>query len=81
MTFKNARIACTALAKRIMLGNVTNDGLSFTSTKRDVTSDCLKAVIEFVGDGNEATVTVGGKAAYTITVKAIAQPVQQEVIK
>ena len=68
MSIKNARIACTALTKRIMLGNVSKDGMNFTDTKRDVTSDCLKAVIEFVGVGNETEVVVDGIPTYKIMV-------------
>lgn len=64
------RIACTALAKRIVVGTVSKDGLSFTGEPKDVTSDCLKAVIDFVGDA-PAVVTENGKPAYEITVKKL----------
>ena len=71
MSLQNARIACTALTKRIMLGNVEKDGLSFSGTKRDVTSDCLKAVIDFVGVDYESEVVVNGIPTYKITVQKV----------
>ena len=40
------RIACTALTGRIMAGRVSKNGLNFTGTPKDVTSDVLKAVID-----------------------------------
>lgn len=40
------RIACTALTGRIMAGRVSKDGLRFTGTPKDVTSDVLKAIID-----------------------------------
>jgi hypothetical protein len=65
------RIACTALTRRIMAGRVTKDNLSFTGDPQDVTSDCLKAVVEFIGVGYEGVVAIDGKPVYEITVKAI----------
>jgi len=70
MSFKNARIACS-VNNRIMLGNVSPSGIDFIGTPKNVTSDCLKAIIEFVGVGNETTVTSAGKPAFVITVKAV----------
>ncbi len=65
------RIACTALSKRIIAGRVTKDGLAFTDGKKeDVTSDCLKAVIEFIGLDTHV-VTVNGKPMFEITVSAV----------
>lgn len=66
-----ARIACTALGHRIKLGVPSKEGCSFTGTPRDVTSDCLKAVIEYVGDDHAITVNVDGVPAYEITVRKI----------
>ncbi len=65
------RIACTALLKRIKAGKVSKDGLDFVGKPIDVTSDCLKAVIDFVGPGHTVTVEADGVPAYEITVKAL----------
>lgn len=40
------RIACTGIGGRIMAGRVSKDGMAFTGTPKDVTSDVLKAVID-----------------------------------
>lgn len=72
MSLKTARLACTALGKRIMLGYPAANGRHFKGDPVDVTSDCLKAVIEHVEPGYEITVTVDGKPKYTIGVKEIA---------
>ena len=70
---KGLRIACTALTKRIFAGRVNKAGNSFLDGKVDVTSDCLKAVIEHVEPGHTVTVHVDGVPKYEITVKAIAK--------
>jgi hypothetical protein len=63
-----ARIACTAIGKRIVLGVPSKDGRSVTGTPRDVTSDCLKAVIEHIGDNATASIRIDGMPAYEISV-------------
>lgn len=65
------RIACTALATRIFAGRVSKDGLSFAGETQDVTSDCLKAMIEFVGIDGTAKVHVDGAPKYEISVREI----------
>lgn len=62
------RIACTALGKRILAGKVSKDGRDFVGEPQDVTSDCIKAVIEKVGVGGMTVVKVGGVDKYSITV-------------
>lgn len=71
MSLKTARIACTALGGRIKLGYPAANGKHFKGDPVDVTSDCLKAVIEFVEPGHEVTVNVDGKPKYTITVHEV----------
>jgi hypothetical protein len=64
------RVATKALSGKIYAGRPAKDGLSFKEPSCDVTSDCLKAIIEKVGVGNAMTVNGDGKA-YEITVKEI----------
>lgn len=65
------RVGCAALSGRIFVGRLTKDGRSFKDGKQDVTSDVLKAVIDKVGVGHIETVTVDGKPAFEIEVRAI----------
>lgn len=65
------RIACTLLDRRIKLGRPSKDGHSFNGEPKDVTSDCLKAVIEFVGSNEKTIVNVNGEPAYEISVRAL----------
>lgn len=65
------RIACTAIAKRIMSGRVSKSGLNFIGDPKDVTSDCLKAVIDFIGIGETKSVHVEGVQTYEISVKKL----------
>lgn len=67
----NMRIACTALSKRIYLGRVNKAGDAFAGTKTDVTSDCLKAVIEKVGVGFVETISIDGIPTYEIEVRSL----------
>ena len=64
-------IACTAISKRIQIGRVNKAGNSFIGEPKDVTSDCLKAVIAMIGAGNVTTMTVDGVPAYEIEVRLI----------
>lgn len=70
------RVACTALLKRIKAGRPNKAGNSFIGGGDDVTSDCIKAIIEFVGVGGIHEVTVNGKLMYEIEVR-YPQPVEQ----
>jgi hypothetical protein len=65
------RIACTAINKRINAGRVNKAGTSFIGDPVDVTSDCLKAVIEKIGVGNVERITSDGVPLYEIEVRAI----------
>lgn len=67
------RIALTALGHRIVAGRPTKDGTALIGGGEDVTSDALKAVIEFIGIGETHVVTVDGKPMLTISV----QPVEE----
>lgn len=77
----NLRVACTGFGT-IKAGKVDKSGLGFTGTPQDVTSDCLKAVIEKIQidhtskltpDGSELQmmVNVEGKPAYSLTLKVL----------
>lgn len=70
----SARIACTAIGKRIQMGRVNKAGTAFVGNPVDVTGQCLKAVIEFVGVGRTDIVFVDGVPAYEIEVRRIAAP-------
>jgi hypothetical protein len=65
------RIACMALSKRIHAGRPNKAGTTFVGGGQDVTSDTLKAIIEFIGVGQTHEVTVDGKPKYEITVKEL----------
>lgn len=51
-----------------MAGKVSKDGRDFIGEPQDVTSDCIKAIIEKVGVGGLTIVNVDGKPKYSITV-------------
>lgn len=65
------RVAKMALSGRIHAGTPSKDGLTFRGGGQDVTSDVLKAVIEFVEPGKTAIVHVDGVPAYSIEVKRL----------
>lgn len=71
------RVACMALSKRIKAGTPNKDGHSFRSGGQDVTSDCIKAIIEFVGEGGTHEVSVDGAPMYEIEVRRISRGGQQ----
>lgn len=70
------RIACTAIGKRINAGRVNKAGDAFIGDPVDVTSDCLKAVIEKVGVGQVMPVTENGRLVYEIEVRRIDGPME-----
>lgn len=70
------RVACTALLKRIVAGRANKNGTAMVGGGEDVTSDCIKAIIEFVGVGGIHEVTVNGKPMYEIEIRTV-QPVEQ----
>lgn len=67
------RIACTAFGT-IKAGRPSKDGLSFVGNPVDVTSDCLKAVIEKVGVGKVMPVSADGVPMYEIEVRLVPKP-------
>lgn len=62
------RVACMALRHRIKAGRPNKAGNAFVGGGQDVASDVLKAVIDYVGDGNVSTVTVDGVPSWRISV-------------
>lgn len=68
----SARIACTAIIKRIQMGRVNKAGTAFVGNPVDVTSDCLKAVIDKIGAGNTEIITSDGVPVFEIEVRRIA---------
>ena len=70
-TGSEIRVAKSAMTDRIYAGRVCKDGMTWRDGKRDVTSDVLKAVVDLITPGHALTVSVDGKPAYEITVKAI----------
>ena len=62
------RVATSAINGRIFAGRLNKSGISFFGDRFDVTSDCIKAIIEHIGIDNEITVNVEGKPAYDIRV-------------
>ena len=69
------RIACTAINKRINAGKVNRAGTDFIGSPVDVTSDCLKAVIDKIGVGNVEQITADGVPVYEIEIRAVPVPV------
>jgi hypothetical protein len=68
------RIACTALGNRIKAGRPNKAGTAFIGEPQDVTSDCLKAVIEKVGVGFVETISVDDVPTYEIEVRRVSDP-------
>lgn len=64
------RVAMMGLSRRIHAGNPAKDGLTFKGGGQDVTSDVVKAIIEFVGVGETHEVTVDGVPMYEISICA-----------
>ena len=64
------RVAKSAMTDRIFAGRVLKDGMTWGAGKTDVTSDVLKAVVDLITPGHTLTVSVNGRPAYEITVKA-----------
>lgn len=66
----NLRIATTALSNRIVLGEVDKNGLDFKGETKEVTSDVLKAVVEYCGK-ETMVLSVNGQPKYEISVKTL----------
>lgn len=72
------RVAMMGLSRRIHAGNPAKDGLTFKGGGQDVTSDVVKAIIEFVGVGGTHEVTVDGVPLYEISIRAVAPQTKTE---
>lgn len=68
---KKLRIATSCLGDCIFAGRVKKSGAEWCEGKQDVTSDVLKAVVDFVKPGHTMTINVNGSARYEITVKTL----------
>jgi FMN-dependent NADH-azoreductase len=64
-------VACTALTKRIKAGHTNRAGNTFHRGAVDVTSDCIKAIIEYIGVGETHVVTVDGVPRFEIEIRAV----------
>lgn len=62
------RLGCTALGRRIVAFKTGRDNTTPIGNKEDVTSDALKALIDFIGIGETHIVTVDGKPVFSISV-------------
>lgn len=76
---KPLRIACTAINKRIMAGRIAKNGMDFIGNPIDVTSDCMKAVIDKVGIGGKHVITMDGVAAYEIEIRLCVPPTTSDL--
>ena len=65
------RVATAIVSKTIYAGKLNKKNTAFLANKTDVTSDVLKAIIEYVGTDNTHIVKVGGKPIYEIAVTKI----------
>lgn len=65
------RLATAALSNRIMAGTPNKKGDGFKGSPFDVTSDCLKAISEYIGVGYKVTVSVDGVPKFEISVTDI----------
>jgi len=64
-------ISCSPLTKRIRIGTLNKAKTMYQGALRDVTSECLGAVIEMIGDNKTHVVTVNGEPVYEITIKKL----------
>lgn len=60
-----------ALSREIFVGRLCKDGRTWKEGKQEVTSDVLKAIIQYVEPGHEIDVNVGGVPKYRIRVTEI----------
>lgn len=65
------RVALMAMSHRIHAGNPDKHGKTFKGGGQDVTSDVLKAIIEYIGVGNTHTVQSDGVPVFEITIAAV----------
>ena len=72
MKVENIRIAKSAMSDTIYAGEVSSDGRSFKGSKKDVTSDFYKCIIETFA-GYEADIVGGDGKKYLISVKEVSE--------
>ena len=69
MNLDNFKIGKACLTDAVFLGKVSKDGKTWLH-KKDITSEFLATIIDYVGENIELTVTGrNSKDKYTITVK------------
>lgn len=69
MTKNPLRVGCSPLTNTIYAGRLNAAGDTWAGDKHDVTSDCLGAVIQYVGADHVATVNENGVPTWKITVR------------
>lgn len=62
------RVATAALSGRIFAGRPTKNGLGFKEPRYDVTSDCLKAILDHIGMDRQADIVSNGEVVCTIKI-------------
>lgn len=65
------RVACALVSGRIYAGRVKASGIEWREPKEDVTSDVLKAVIEYTEPGHYIDVEVDGTPKYRISIEEL----------
>jgi hypothetical protein len=65
------RVATAMISQRIHAGKLNKKGDAFLANKSDVTSDVIKAIIEYVSVDDVHVVKIGGKPAYEISITKI----------
>lgn len=66
------RLGLSPLSERVYAGRVQKDGKVWRAGQQwDVTTDFLKAVIDFVGPDRSLVINVDGKPKYRVTVEEI----------
>lgn len=73
------RVATAALSRRIFAGHLNKAQIGFKEPRTDVTSDCLRAVVDHIGVGKETILREDGVPLYRITITdlgALSKPVE-----
>lgn len=70
MSANPIRVATAALSGRIFAGRPTKDGMGFKEPRYDVTSDCLKAIVDKIGIGFQTDV-VDSEGVKLCTIKIV----------
>lgn len=64
------RVACTIMG-RIVAGHPNKENTGFKGEPVDVTSDCVKAIVEKIGIGKTLPIVVDGVPKYEIEIREI----------